>query len=172
MSVYQDERDDLAAEVTKLRAELGRTKSEQSKLIQEASKRESLVGELERHRSILAEMQENLQKVKDEKDTLQVEKTRSETLLRELQAQLARSGSPPNARSPTDRSVSYNRGGLPPMKLPPPTPPPSVPPPPAPRSHDAFGSVLRRHLPRYFIVVIPRVAARLAVNVHRSGLCQ
>ncbi|KAK0496881.1 kinesin domain-containing protein [Armillaria luteobubalina] len=141
MSVYQDERDDLAAEVTKLRAELGRTKSEQSKLIQEASKRESLVGELERHRSILAEMQENLQKVKDEKDTLQVEKTRSETLLRELQAQLARSGSPPNARPLTDRSVSYNRSGLPPMKLPPPTPPPSVPPPPAPRSHDAFGSV-------------------------------
>ncbi|KAK0482548.1 kinesin domain-containing protein [Armillaria novae-zelandiae] len=141
MSVYQDERDDLAAEVTKLRAELGRTKSEQSKLIQEASKRESLVGELERHRSILAEMQENLQKVKDEKDTLQVEKTRSETLLRELQAQLARSGSPPNARPPTDRSVSYSRSGLPPMKLPPPTPPPSVPPPPAPRSHDAFGSI-------------------------------
>ncbi|KAK0463641.1 kinesin domain-containing protein [Desarmillaria tabescens] len=142
MSIYQDERDELAVEVSKLRAELDKTKSEQSKLIQEASKRESLVGELERHRSVLAEMQENLQKVKDEKDTLQVEKNRSETLLRELQAQLARSGSPPNARPPTDRTVSYNRGnGLPPMKLPPPTPPPSVPPPPAPRSHDAVGSV-------------------------------
>ncbi|KAK0211185.1 kinesin domain-containing protein [Desarmillaria ectypa] len=141
MSIYQGERDELAVEVTKLRAELDKTKNEQSKLIQEASKRESLVGELERHRSVLAEMQENLQKVKDEKDTLQVEKNRSETLLRELQAQLARSGSP-NARPPTDRNVSYNRGnGLPPMKLPPPTPPPSVPPPPAPRSHDAVGSV-------------------------------
>ncbi|KAG7448233.1 kinesin-3 [Guyanagaster necrorhizus] len=142
MSIYQDERDELAGAVAKLRAELDKTKSEQSKLIQEASKRESLVGELERHRSVLAEMQENLQKVKDEKDTLQVEKNRSETLLRELQAQLARSGSPPNARPTTDRSVSYNRAnGLPPMKLPPPTPPPSVPPPPAPRSHDVVGSV-------------------------------
>lgn len=128
------ERDGLENEVTRLRTELDKTRNEQSKLIQEASRRESLVGELERHRSVLAELQENLQKVKDEKDILQTEKNRSDTLVRELQAQLARSASPPNARSP-ERSIGFQRGtNLPAIKLPPPTPPPSVPPPPAPRS--------------------------------------
>ncbi|KAF5380852.1 hypothetical protein D9615_004103 [Tricholomella constricta] len=127
------ERDDLEAEVAQLRGELDKTRGEQSKLIQEASKRESLVGELERHRSVLAEMQENLQKVKDEKDAMQVEKSRAETLVRDLQAQIARSASPPNVRPVPDRNLSYTRAtGLPAMKLPPPTPPPSVPPPPAP----------------------------------------
>ncbi|KAF9012100.1 kinesin-domain-containing protein [Hymenopellis radicata] len=131
---FENERDELAVEVARLRAELDNFRNEQSKLIQEASKRESLVGELERHRSVLAEMQDNLQKVKDEKDTLQVEKSRSDTLLRELQAQLSRSASPPNGRPTPDRSISYSRAnGMSPMKLPPPTPPPSVPPPPAPR---------------------------------------
>ncbi|KAJ7481171.1 kinesin domain-containing protein [Mycena galericulata] len=124
------ERDTFEAEVAKLRAELDRTRNEQSKLIQEASKRESLVGELERHRR-------TLQRVKDEKDTLQTEKNRSDSLVRELQAQvLARSSSPPNGRPVPDRNLSYTRAtGLPAMKLPPPTPPPSVPPPPAPRTN-------------------------------------
>ncbi|GLB34798.1 putative kinesin motor, catalytic domain [Lyophyllum shimeji] len=127
------ERDDFEAEVARLRGELDRTRGEQSRLIQEASKRESLVGELERHRSVIAEMQENLQKVKDENDAMQLEKGRAETLVRDLQAQLARSASPPNARPVPDRNLSYTRAtGLPAMKLPPPTPPPSVPPPPAP----------------------------------------
>ncbi|KAF8965215.1 kinesin domain-containing protein [Flammula alnicola] len=113
------ERDELESEVAQLRAELGKTRK--------ASKRESLVVELERHRSVLADLQENLQKVKDEKDTLQTEKNRSDALL-------ARSASPPNARSP-DRNIGFQRGqNLPAIKLPPPTPPPSVPPPPAPRS--------------------------------------
>ncbi|KAJ6531244.1 hypothetical protein B0H19DRAFT_966715 [Mycena capillaripes] len=137
LTTLSAERDDFEAEVTKLRAELERTRSEQSKLIQEASKRESLVGELERHRSVLADMQENLQRVKDEKDTLQTEKSRSDSLVRELQAQvLARSSSPPNGRPGPDRNLAYSRAtGLPAMKLPPPTPPPSVPPPPAPRTN-------------------------------------
>ncbi|KAF6764027.1 kinesin [Ephemerocybe angulata] len=133
LSNVSNERDDLEAEVSKLRAELAQTRGEQSRLIQEASKRDSLVGELERHRSVLAEMQESLQKVKDEKDALQTEKNRSDTTVRELQAQIARSASPPNARSP-DR-IGFPRGTLPAIKLPPPTPPPTVPPPPAPRSH-------------------------------------
>ncbi|KAJ3842253.1 kinesin domain-containing protein [Lentinula raphanica] len=64
LSDAENERDQLASELAKLKAE-------------EASKRESLVVELE-------QLQENLQKVKDEKDTLQLEK--------ELQAQIARSG--------------------------------------------------------------------------------
>lgn len=127
------ERDLLEDENAKLRAELDRTRNEQSKLIQEASKRASLVEELEHHRSALAEIQENIQKVKDEKDVLQTEKARSENLVRDLQAQLARSASPPNARTP-DRALPYSRAnGLPHMKLPPPTPPPTIPPPPAPR---------------------------------------
>ncbi|KAJ7578389.1 kinesin domain-containing protein [Mycena floridula] len=134
----ESERDDFASEVARLKNELSRTRNEQSKLIQEASKRDSLVGELERHRSVLADLQENLQKVKDEKDTLQTEKLRSDTLVRELQAQMAqiaRSASPPagGARPPNERNLSYTRV-VPGMKLPPPTPPPSVPPPPAPRS--------------------------------------
>lgn len=134
LTAVGNERDDLEAEVARLRADLNKTRGEQSKLIQEASKRESLVLELERHRSVLAELQETLQKVKDEKDTLQTEKNRSDSLIRDLQAQIARSASPPNgARSP-DRAIGYPRGSLPAIKLPPPTPPPSVPPPPAPRS--------------------------------------
>lgn len=134
------QRDDLEAEVATLRAELDRTRKEQSKLLQEASKRDSLVVELDRHRSMIAEMQDTLQKVKDEKDTLQTEKARSDTMLRDLQAQLVRSASPPAVRSPV---VERNRTNLPPMKLPPPTPPPSVPPPPAPRhlNGDTNGSV-------------------------------
>ncbi|KAF5388989.1 hypothetical protein D9757_005088 [Collybiopsis confluens] len=135
----ESERDTLASELAKLKAEFEQTRKEQSLLVQEASKRESLVVELERHRSVLAEMQENLQKVKDEKDTLQTEKGRSDTLLRELQAQIARSASPPNGRPNTERNISFNRiPGAAGSKLPPPTPPPSVPPPPAPRSihHD------------------------------------
>ncbi|KAJ3828818.1 kinesin domain-containing protein [Lentinula raphanica] len=136
LSDAENERDQLASELAKLKAEVERTRMEQSLLIQEASKRESLVVELERHRSVLAELQENLQKVKDEKDTLQLEKGRSDTLVRELQAQIARSGSPPNGRPANER---FNRlPGSAGVKLPPPTPPPSVPPPPAPRSihHD------------------------------------
>ncbi|KXN86942.1 Kinesin-like protein KIF21B [Leucoagaricus sp. SymC.cos] len=133
MSLVTSERDGLAAEVTKLRQELEKTRSEQTKLVQEASKRESLVLELERHRSLIADLQENLQKVKDEKDNLQSEKSKQDTLVRDLQAQIARSASPPNVRSP-ERHLGYPRAsGLPPAKLPPPTPPPSVPPPPAPR---------------------------------------
>jgi hypothetical protein len=92
------------------------------------------VDELERHRSVLAETQEILQRVKDEKDILQAEKMRADALVRDMQAQIARSASPPNGR-PVDRNVSYNRStGLPSAKLPPPTPPPSVPPPRAPRA--------------------------------------
>ncbi|RDB21522.1 hypothetical protein Hypma_011769 [Hypsizygus marmoreus] len=129
------ERDELEAEVARLRGELDKTRGEQHKLIQEASKRDSLVGELERHRSVLAELQENLQRVKDEKDAIQVEKNRADSIVRDLQAQIARSASPPNVRPVPDRNMSYTRAtGLPAMKLPPPTPPPSVPPPPAPRT--------------------------------------
>ncbi|KAL1744355.1 kinesin [Schizophyllum fasciatum] len=143
LATTADHRDDLEAEVATLRAELDKTRKEQSRLVQEASKRDSLVDELERHRSMMAEMQDTLQKVKDEKDTLQTEKTRSDSMLRDLQAQLARSSSPPAVRSPVERNTSFNRTNLPPMKLPPPTPPPSVPPPPAPRhmNGDANGSV-------------------------------
>uniref|UniRef100_A0A8H7Y0Q3 Kinesin motor domain-containing protein n=1 Tax=Psilocybe cubensis TaxID=181762 RepID=A0A8H7Y0Q3_PSICU len=131
------ERDELESEVAKLRAELNKTRSEQSKLIQEASKRESLVVELDRHRSVLADLQENLQKVKDEKDVIQTEKNKSDAMVRDLQAQLARSASPPNVRS-SERNIGFQRGtNLPAIKLPPPTPPPSVPPPPAPRSATA-----------------------------------
>lgn len=135
------ERADLQAEVSKLRTELSKTRGEQSRLIQEASKRESLVGELERHRSVLADLQENLQKVKDEKDALQMEKNRSDSLLRDLQAQVARSASPPAIRSP-ERAMGFPRGNLPAIKLPPPTPPPTVPPPPAPRGHANVDSTI------------------------------
>ncbi|THU88609.1 kinesin [Dendrothele bispora CBS 962.96] len=143
LSASETEKGDLATEVARLRAELDKNRSEQTRLIQEASKRESLVEDLERHRSVLAEMQENLQRVKDEKDTLQTEKNRSENLVRELQAQISRSTSPPNVRPAADRNTSFNRvQGLSGAKLPPPTPPPSVPPPPAPRSaHDPGLSV-------------------------------
>ncbi|KII89077.1 hypothetical protein PLICRDRAFT_124285 [Plicaturopsis crispa FD-325 SS-3] len=128
------QRDELAAEVAELRAELDRTLSEQSKLIQEASKRESLVGELEKHRSVLADVQENLQRAKDEKDNIQAEKLRQEVALRELQAQVARLSHSEPQRPAPDRNVSFNRSAaIPAMKPPPPTPPPSVPPPPVPR---------------------------------------
>jgi chromosome segregation ATPase len=144
-SDIENEKEDLVSEVARLRGELDKTRNEQSKLVQEASKRESLVVELERHRSVIAELQENLQKVKDEKDTLQTEKTRSENLVRELQAQIARSSSPPlHGRPVAERNMSFNRvAGVPGAKLPPPTPPPSVPPPPAPRmgQHDAGYSI-------------------------------
>ncbi|KIK61893.1 hypothetical protein GYMLUDRAFT_243060 [Collybiopsis luxurians FD-317 M1] len=135
----ESERDNLASQLAQLKAEFEQARKEQSALVQEASKRESLVVELERHRSVLAELQENLQKVKDEKDTLQTEKGRSDTLVRELQAQIARSASPPNGRPTAERNISFNRvPGAAGSKLPPPTPPPSVPPPPAPRmvQHD------------------------------------
>jgi kinesin family protein 4/21/27 len=129
------ENGDLRAVVTALRAELDKTRNEQFKLVQEASKRQSLVDELERHRSMIADLQEDLQKVKDEKDVLQFEKQRSDGLLKELQAQLARSSSPPNVRTTSDRNLSYARStGLTALKLPPPTPPPTMPPPPAPRA--------------------------------------
>ncbi|KAF8623536.1 hypothetical protein AX15_006312 [Amanita polypyramis BW_CC] len=125
---------DLQSEVFKLQAELEKTRSEQSKLVQEASKRQSLVDELERHRSMIADLQENLQKVKDEKDGLQSEKQRTDGLLKELQAQIARSSSPPNTRATPERNLPYARAAsLTALKLPPPTPPPTVPPPPAPR---------------------------------------
>ncbi|PFH54245.1 hypothetical protein AMATHDRAFT_135365 [Amanita thiersii Skay4041] len=135
LSSVTNEKDDLVAEMAKLRAELDRTRSEQSKLIQEASKRQSLTVELERHRSVIADLQESLQKVKDEKDVLQTERQRADNLVKDLQAQAARSASPPNARTTPERNLPYARAtGLTALKLPPPTPPPSVPPPPAPRS--------------------------------------
>jgi hypothetical protein len=135
LTAVNGERDQLEAEVAMLRGELDETRGEQSKLIQEASKRQSLVDELERHRSVLAETLETLQRIKDEKDTIQSEKMRADALVRDLQAQITRGSSPPNGRPVTERNVSYTRStGLSPMKLPPPTPPPSVPPPPAPRA--------------------------------------
>ncbi|KAG9226271.1 hypothetical protein CCMSSC00406_0003150 [Pleurotus cornucopiae] len=131
LSNVSTERDQLQAELARLRSELDKTHSEQSKLVQEASKRQSLVDELEKHRTELAESQELTQRLRDEKDNLLAEKQRQDSVIRDLQAQVARSSSPPNGRPLT----GYNRGtGLPTMKLPPPTPPPSVPPPPAPRS--------------------------------------
>ncbi|KAH7915305.1 kinesin-domain-containing protein, partial [Hygrophoropsis aurantiaca] len=132
------EKGDLEAEVAKLRAELEQTRSEQSKLVLEASKRESLVDELEKHRSVLAEMQENLQRVKDEKDILQAEKSKHELALRDLQVQIARPSGQENStpRATPDRNVSFTRmNGMAASKLPPPTPPPSIPPPPAPKAH-------------------------------------
>ncbi|KAG6900399.1 hypothetical protein C0993_011092 [Termitomyces sp. T159_Od127] len=132
LSSVVGERDDFEAEAAKLRGQLDIARREQSRLIQEASKRESIVGELERHRLALAEMQEHLQRVKDEKDAVQTERVRAESLVRELQAQLARSASPHNRPAP-ERNLPYTRATvLPAIKLPPPTPPPSIPPPPAP----------------------------------------
>jgi len=133
MLIVTSERDGLTAEVAKLKQELEKNRSEQTKLVQEVSRRESLASELERHRSHIADLKESWQKVKDEKDNLQSEKSRQDNLVRDLQAQIARSASPPNVRS-SDRPIGYSRAaGLPPSKLPPPTPPPSVPPPPPPR---------------------------------------
>ncbi|KAK2466821.1 hypothetical protein APHAL10511_001079 [Amanita phalloides] len=135
LSNVSKEKDDLWAEASQLRAELDKTRSEQSQLVHEASKRQSLVDELERHRAMIADLQENLQRVKDEKDVLQSEKQRTDGFLKELQAQVARSSSPPNARPTPERSLTYPRStGLTALKLPPPTPPPTMPPPPAPRS--------------------------------------
>ena len=123
----QAERDDLALELSRLREQLDKTSREQSMLLGEAAKRQSLVDELEKHRSVLAETQEWLQKVKDEKDAIQLEKTKQEAVLRDLQAQITRSPSPPSS-TPRSRQTF-----IPPAKPPPPTPPPSIPPPAAPR---------------------------------------
>ena len=124
----QTERDNLALKLSRLRDQLEKTSREQSTLLKEAAKRESLVVELEKHRSVLAETQGWLQKVKDEKDAIQLEKNKQEAILRDLQAQIIRCPSPPNA-TPRSRQIA-----IPPAKPPPPTPPPSIPPPPAPRS--------------------------------------
>lgn len=124
----QAERDDLALELSRLREELEKRGREQSMLLGEAAKRQSLVDELEKHRSVLAETQESLQKAKDEKDAIQVEKDKQGALLRDLQAHINRSPSPPNSTTSRSRQTI-----IPPAKPPPPTPPPSIPPPPAPR---------------------------------------
>ncbi|TDL24943.1 kinesin [Rickenella mellea] len=130
----EKERDDFKSEVATLRAELERTRNEQARLVQEASRRDSIIEELERHRSLLGEVQTDLQRTKDHRDTLLNEKSKQDSVLRELQAQLQRNASPPpsEARPATDRNTSYTRvNGV--TKLPPLTPPPSVPPPPAPK---------------------------------------
>ncbi|KAG1891461.1 kinesin-domain-containing protein [Suillus subluteus] len=128
----QSEKVDLQAQVTKLMAELEKTRSERATFIQEASKRESLVDELDRHRSVIAEMQENLQRVKDEKDNLQVEKNKQETALRDMQLRRPR-----HLRATPDRNISFTRINGIASKLPPPTPPPSMPPPPAPKTQES-----------------------------------
>ncbi|KAK7693967.1 hypothetical protein QCA50_003542 [Cerrena zonata] len=140
LTVSNDERDNLKAELAQLRAELDNTRSKTTELVREASKRESLVEELEKHRSLIADLQDNLQKTKDEMDNLQLEKTKQEVILRDLQAQLtSRSPSPGQSRPMV--SVSSRANGLPPAKLPPLSPPPAIPPPPTPKSmHEAHGS--------------------------------
>jgi kinesin family protein 4/21/27 len=137
------EKEDLRAEVAQLKAELDKTRSEQTNLIQEASNRESLVDELEQHRSLISEMQDHLQRIKDEKDGLQAEKVKQENALRDLQAHIARSSiqDMPTPRSTPDRNVTYSRVNGLNGKLPPPTPPPSVPPPPAPTTQESQFSV-------------------------------
>ncbi|THH16638.1 hypothetical protein EW146_g4034 [Bondarzewia mesenterica] len=145
LSEAHDERAELAQQVATLRAELENTRSQQTQLVREASKRDSLVDELERHRSVLAEMQHTLQRVKDEKDAIQLEKNKHESAVRDLQAQLAQAPPPEPAPSPVrpvaERTMSYGRlNGLSSAKLPPPTPPPSVPPPPAPRVASSFSN--------------------------------
>ena len=124
----QAERDDLPLELSRLRDQLEKVSHEESTLLRETAKRESLVEELEKHRSVLAETQEWLQKIRDEKDAIQMEKNKTEAVLRDLQAQITRSPSPPNT-TPRSRQTA-----IPPAKPPPPSPPPSIPPPPAPRS--------------------------------------
>ncbi|KIJ69148.1 hypothetical protein HYDPIDRAFT_105719 [Hydnomerulius pinastri MD-312] len=144
LASVRSEKDDLSAEVAKLKAELEKTRLEQTKLIQEASKRESLVDELEKHRSVIAEMQDNLLRVKDEKDTLQAEKNKHENALRDLQAQIARNSivqDTPTPRATPDRNITFSRMNGLNGKLPPPTPPPSVPPPPAPKTQESQFSV-------------------------------
>ncbi|KAF9246370.1 kinesin-domain-containing protein [Melanogaster broomeanus] len=142
MTVHS-EKEDLRTEVAKLKAELDKTRAEQTSLIQEASKRESLVDELEKHRSLIAEMQDHLQRIKDEKDGLQAEKAKQENTLRDLQAHIARTSIQdiPTPRTTPDRNVTYSRVNGMNGKLPPPTPPPSVPPPPAPKSQESQLSV-------------------------------
>jgi kinesin family protein 4/21/27 len=136
----QSEKVDLQAQVTKLMAELEKTRSERATFIQEASKRESLVDELDRHRSLIAEMQENLQRVKDEKDNLQLERNKQETAMRDMQIQIARTSITQEASTPRatpDRNISFTRLNGIASKLPPPTPPPSMPPPPAPKTQES-----------------------------------
>ncbi|KAA1469366.1 kinesin-domain-containing protein [Dentipellis sp. KUC8613] len=147
LSEAHNDKAELAEQVAALRAELDSTRSEQSKLIKEASKRESLVDELEKHRSVLAEMQHTLQRVKDEKDAIQEEKLKHEIAVKDLQAQLAVSPSPTPEALPSpvrplqERNMSYRTAnGISSAKLPPPTPPPSVPPPPAPRMTSSFSN--------------------------------
>ncbi|KAF9227741.1 kinesin-domain-containing protein [Gyrodon lividus] len=144
LTAIRSQKDDLRSEVAKLKAELEKTRSEQTNLIQEASKRESLVDELEKHRSLIAEMQDSLQRAKDEKDTLQAERAKQENALRDLQAQIARSSvaqDTPTPRATPDRSIAFSRVNGLNGKLPPPTPPPSVPPPPAPKTQESQFSV-------------------------------
>ncbi|KAG2146886.1 kinesin-domain-containing protein [Suillus bovinus] len=136
----QSENVDLQAQVTKLMAELERTRSERATFIQEASKRESLVDELDRHRSLIAELQETLERVKDEKDNLQLERNKQETVMRDMQMQIARTPiiqETSTPRSTPDRNVPFTRLNGMTSKLPPPTPPPSMPPPPAPKTQES-----------------------------------
>ncbi|KAG2364519.1 kinesin [Suillus spraguei] len=136
----QSEKVDLQAQVTRLMAELEKTRSERATFIQEASKRESLVDELDRHRSVIAEMQENLQRVKDEKDNLQMEKNKQETAMRDMQVQIARTPIAQETSTPRgtpDRTMPFARLNGVASKLPPPTPPPSMPPPPAPKAQES-----------------------------------
>ncbi|KAG1754309.1 kinesin-domain-containing protein [Suillus lakei] len=135
----QSEKVDLQAQVTKLTAELEKTRSERATFLQEASKRESLVDELDRHRSLIAEMHENLQRVKDEKDNLQVERNKQETAMRDMQTQIARTPIQETStpRATPDRNISFTRLNGMASKLPPPTPPPSMPPPPAPKTQES-----------------------------------
>ncbi|KAG1800889.1 kinesin-domain-containing protein [Suillus plorans] len=135
----QLEKVDLQAQVTKLTAELEKSRSERATFIQEASKRESLVDELDRHRSLIAELQENLQRAKDEKDNLQVERNKQETAMRDMQMQIARTPVQETStpRATPDRNIPFTRLNGMGSKLPPPTPPPSMPPPPAPKAQES-----------------------------------
>lgn len=136
----QSDKADLQTQVTKLMAELEKTRSERATFMQEASKRESLVDELDRHRSLIAEMQENLQRVKDEKDNLQMERNKQETAMRDIQMQISRTPIAQETSTPRatpDRNISFTRLNGMASKLPPPTPPPSMPPPPAPKTQES-----------------------------------
>ncbi|KAF8447796.1 hypothetical protein L210DRAFT_3501334 [Boletus edulis BED1] len=139
----RSDNDGLYRELEKSKAELVRATAEQTRLLEEVSKREPLADELERHRSLIVEMQDNLQRVKDEKDTLQAEKHKQESTVRDLQAQLVRNSSIHETpqRVTSDRNLAFSRiNGLN-GKLPPPTPPPSIPPPPAPKTQESHSSV-------------------------------
>ncbi|KAH0830717.1 kinesin-domain-containing protein [Lanmaoa asiatica] len=139
----RSDNDGLLGELERVKAELEKVTTKQTKLIQEVSNRESLADELERHRSLIAEMQDNLQRVKDEKDTLQAEKSKQDSAVRDLQAQLARNSGVPDTpqRVASDRNIAFSRVNGLNGKLPPPTPPPSVPPPPAPKTQESHSSV-------------------------------